>query len=243
MKKINNISTNAPNGINKSSANKQLKKLQMQLFELQNHFYAEGKHGLLIILQGMDTSGKDGTIRHVFSCINPHGCKVKSFKVPTEEEKLYDFLWRIYANLPEKKMIQIFNRSHYKDILFPVVHELLDKKEITERLRVINKFEEHLQNNNTIILKFCLHISRKEQHKRLDSRLTNPEKIWKYNVYDKNEFKKWSDYMDAYQCVYDGCSKHNPWVIIPTDEKWYRNYLMANTIVETLENLKMKYLN
>ncbi len=241
MKNINDISTNAPDGINKSSANKQLKKLQMQLFELQNLFYAEGKHALLIILQGMDTSGKDGTIRHVFSCINPQGCTVKSFKSPTEEEKLHDFLWRIYANLPEKRMMQIFNRSHYEDILFPVVHELLDKKEIAERHAVINKFEEHLQNNNTIILKFYLHISKKEQHKRLESRLTNPEKKWKYNADDKKESKKWSDYMDAYQNVFDGCSKHNPWIIIPADEKWYRNYLVATTIVETLEKLKMKY--
>jgi PPK2 family polyphosphate:nucleotide phosphotransferase len=241
MKSINDISTNVPDGINKESANKQLKKLQMQLFELQNLFYAEGKHALLIILQGMDTSGKDGTIRHVFSCINPQGCKVKSFKSPTEEEKLHDFLWRIYANLPEKRMIQIFNRSHYEDILFPVVHDLLDKKEMVERHAVINKFEEHLQNNNTIILKFYLHISKKEQHKRLELRLTNPEKKWKYNVGDKKEAKKWNDYMDAYQNVLEGCSKHNPWIIIPADEKWYRNYLVATTIVETLEKLKMKY--
>ena len=213
----------------------------MELFELQNLFYAEGKHALLIILQGMDTSGKDGTIRHVFSCINPQGCKVKSFKSPTEEEKLHDFLWRIYANLPEKRMMQIFNRSHYEDILFPVVHDLLDKKEIAVRHAVINKFEEHLQNNNTIILKFYLHISKKEQHKRLDSRLTNPEKKWKNNADDKKESKKWSDYMDAYQNVFDGCSKHNPWIIIPADEKWYRNYLVATTIVETLEQSEMKF--
>jgi PPK2 family polyphosphate:nucleotide phosphotransferase len=241
LKNINNISTDAPDDINKSSANKQLKELQMKLFKLQNIFYAEGKHALLIILQGMDTSGKDGTIRHVFSCINPQGCRVKSFKTPTEEEKLHDFLWRIYANLPEKRMIQIFNRSHYEDILFPVVHELLDKKEISERHAVINKFEEHLQNNNTIVLKFYLHISKKEQQERLEARLKNPEKKWKYNADDKKESKKWSAYMDAYQNVFDGCDKHNPWIIIPADQKWYRNYLVATTIVETLENLKMKY--
>jgi PPK2 family polyphosphate:nucleotide phosphotransferase len=241
LKNINEISTNAPDGINKSSANKQLKKLQTQLFELQNLFYAEGKHSLLIILQGMDTSGKDGTIRHVFSCINPQGCRVKSFKTPTEEEKLHDFLWRIYSELPEKRMMQIFNRSHYEDILFPIVHGLLDKKEVAERHTVINKFEEHLQNNNTIILKFYLHISKKEQLERLETRMKDPEKKWKYNVADKKESKKWSDYMDAYQNVFDGCNKHNPWIVVPADQKWYRNYLVATTLVETLENLKMKY--
>jgi PPK2 family polyphosphate:nucleotide phosphotransferase len=241
MKNINDISTDAPESINKSSANKELKKLQMQLFELQNLFYAEGKHALLIILQGMDASGKDGTIRHVFSCINPQGCNVKSFKTPTEEEKLHDFLWRIYANLPEKRMMQIFNRSHYEDILFPIVHGLLDKKEVAERHTVINKFEEHLQNNNTIILKFYLHISKKEQLERLETRMKDPEKKWKYNVADKKESKKWSDYMDAYQNVFDGCNKHNPWIVVPADQKWYRNYLVATTLVETLENLKMKY--
>ena len=241
MRNINDISTNAPENIKKPDANKDLMKLNKKLFSLQNLFYAEGKHSLLIILQGMDTSGKDGTIRHVFSCINPQGCTVKSFKTPTEEEKLHDFLWRIYANLPEKRMIQIFNRSHYEDILFPVVHGLFDKKEIQERHQVVNKIEEHLQRNNTIILKFYLHISQKEQHKRLEKRLTNPEKKWKYNAGDKREAKKWDDYMDAYQNMLDGCSKHNPWIVVPADEKWYRNYLVANTIVETLENLNMRY--
>ena len=140
-------------------------------------------------------------------------------------------------------MIQIFNRSHYEDILFPVVHELLDKKQIQQRHETINKFEEHLQNSNVIILKFFLHISKKEQNKRLETRLTDPEKKWKYNADDKNEAKKWNDYMDAYQNVLDGCGKHNPWMIVPADQKWYRNYLVATTIVETLENLKMKYPN
>jgi PPK2 family polyphosphate:nucleotide phosphotransferase len=241
LKNINKISTSAPDGIKKSAANKQLIKLHKQLFALQNLFYAEGKHALLIILQGMDTSGKDGTIRHVFSCINPQGCIVKSFKTPTEEEKLHDFLWRIYANLPEKRMIQIFNRSHYEDILFPVVHGLLNKNDVKERHEMINQFEEHLQKDGTIILKFFLHISKEEQHGRLEKRLTNPEKKWKYNAGDKKEAKKWDDYIDAYQNVLDGCEKHNPWIVVPADNKWYRNYLVANTIVETIENLKMKF--
>ena len=241
MKNINALPTRAPDSIKKKNAKAELLKLQHQLAALQNLFYAEGKHALLIILQGMDTSGKDGTIRHVFSCVNPQGCRVKSFKTPTEEEKLHDFLWRIYGNLPEKRMIQIFNRSQYEDILFPVVHGWLDKKEIAERHAVINKIEEHLQNNKTIILKFYLHISKKEQSKRLKVRLTNPEKKWKYNAADKKEAKNWNEYMAAYQEVFDGCHKTNPWHIIPADEKWYRNYLVANTMVEALEKLKMEY--
>jgi PPK2 family polyphosphate:nucleotide phosphotransferase len=241
MKHISNTSTHAPGDIKKSEANKQLKKFRKQLFALQNIFYAEKKHSLLIVLQGMDTAGKDGVIRHVFSCVNPQGCDVKAFKTPTEEEKLHDFLWRIYANLPEKGKFQIFNRSHYEDILFPVVHKLLDKKEIQQRRQVINTFEEHLQNNNTIILKFYLHISQKEQNRRLEERLKDPHKKWKYNVADKKEAEKWDKYMDAYQQVIEGCGKANPWTIIPSDDKWYRNYLIAKTIIQTLENIKMKY--
>lgn len=241
MKNLYDISTDAPDRISKSSANKQIKKLQLKLFELQNLFYAEKKHALLIILQGMDTSGKDGTIRHVFSFINPQGCRVKSYKTPTEEEKLHDFLWRIYPNLPEKGMIQIFNRSHYEDILFPVVHELIGKKEIEERHKIINAFEKHLQHNRTIILKFYLHISEKVQTTRIKERLSDPEKKWKYNANDITEAKKWDTYMKAYQKVLDGCRKYNPWIIVPSDQEWYRNYVVATTIVETLENLKMKY--
>lgn len=163
MKSISDISTKAPDGIKKKEANKDLMKLHRQLFSLQNLFYAEGKHALLIILQGMETSGKDGTIRHVFSCINPQGCRVKPFKTPTEEENRHDFLWRIYPEFPEKGMFQIFNRSYYEEILFPVVHNLIDKKEVAERHKVINEVEEHLQKQGTIILKFFLHISEKEQ--------------------------------------------------------------------------------
>ncbi|MEO7212034.1 MAG: PPK2 family polyphosphate kinase [Mucilaginibacter sp.] len=241
MKNINDISTDAPDDIEKSEANKQLKKMRKDIFSLQNLFYADGKRALLIILQGMDSSGKDGTIRHVFSCINPQGCRVKSFKTPTEEEKSHDFLWRVYANLPEKGMIQIFNRSQYEDILFPVVHELIDKKEIQERHKAINEFEAHLQDSHTVILKFFLHISEKEQRHRINKRLNDPEKQWKYNPSDKKEAKLWDNYIAAYQSMLDGCGKKNPWIIVPADQKWYRNYLVAKTIVETLENLKMNY--
>ncbi len=241
MKKINNISTKAPDNYTKASASTELKHLRKQLYSLQNLFYAEGKYSLLIILQGMDTSGKDGTIRHVFSCVNPQGCNVKSFKSPTAVEQLHEFLWRIYANLPERRMMQIFNRSHYEDVLFPVVHKLIDKKEIQERYNVINTLEEHLQDNNTIILKFYLHLSQKEQKSRLKKRITVPEKRWKYSPEDKKESEKWEQYMHAYQTIFEKCSKACPWVIVPADDKWYRTYLVAKTIVRTLENLKMNY--
>jgi PPK2 family polyphosphate:nucleotide phosphotransferase len=241
MRNIENISTRSPDGIKKKKTKKGLKKLQKQLFALQRLFYAEAKHSLLIILQGMDSSGKDSTIRHAFRGINPQGCRVKSFKTPTEEEKSHDFLWRIYAYLPEKRKIQIFNRSQYEDILYPVVHGLLDKKEINDRQQTINNFEKHLQQSNTIILKFYLHISQKEQTERLEERLCNPEKRWKYNPADKREAKQWDDYMDAYQNVFDGCHESNPWIIVPADQKWYRNHLVIETIVETLKGLNMKF--
>lgn len=138
-------------------------------------------------------------------------------------------------------MIQIFNRSHYEDVLYPVVHKQIDKKETEVRFKTINNLEEHLQRNNTIILKFYLHISHKEQHIRLKERLTIPEKKWKYNVDDRKESKLWKNYMDAYQRVFENCSKETPWIIVPADDKWYRTYVVAKTIVETLQNINMKY--
>ena len=164
MKNISDISTRAPDDIKKKEAKKELKKLNSRIFELQNLFYAEGKHALLIILQGMDTSGKDGTIRHVFSCINPQGCRVKSFKTPTEEEKRHDFLWRVYPEFPEKGMFEIFNRSYYEDILFPVVHDLIDKKEVAERHKLINEVEEHLQKTELSFLSFsCIYLKKSKK--------------------------------------------------------------------------------
>jgi len=241
MKNIKLISTKAPDTINKLEAKKLLKKLYQQFFSLQNLFYAERKHTLLVVFQGIAASGKDSVIRHVFSHINPQGCVVKSFKTPTEEENAHDFLWRINANLPRKGMIQLFNRSHYEDILFPAVHKELNANQIQERITVINQFEEHLQKSGTVILKFYLHISAEEQQSRLEERLTNPEKKWKYNSADKIESKKRDIYLGAYQKIFDGCKKTNPWIIVPSDQKWYRNYIVANTIVKTLQDLKMKY--
>jgi PPK2 family polyphosphate:nucleotide phosphotransferase len=234
-------STKAPASAKKSKLKAQQMDFHKQIFELQHLFFAEQKHALLIILQGMDSSGKDGTIRHVFSCINPQGCRVKSFKTPTLEEQKHDFLWRISANLPEKGMIQIFNRSHYEDIVFPAVHKEIDRKQIAERQDAINDFEHHLQEEGTIILKFYLHILEDEQTLRLKERTTNPSKKWKYSAADGKESKKWKQYMSAYQLMLSGCNKTNPWIVVPSDDKWYRNYVISSSIIETLKNLKMHY--
>jgi PPK2 family polyphosphate:nucleotide phosphotransferase len=241
LKNLIHLPTTAPETILKKEANKQLKALNKKLVALQNLFFAEKKHSLLIVLQGMDASGKDGTIRHVLSGINPQGCNVKSFKSPTEEEKAHDFLWRIVPHFPAKGYIQVFNRSHYEDVLFPVVHKLIDKKEVQERLEMINHLERHLQKNNTIVLKFYLHISQKEQKVRLNKRIKDPLKRWKYNPDDKKEARQWKDYMEAYQHIFEGCQSTNPWFLVPADAKWYRNFFIAKTIVEKLESLKMKY--
>ncbi|MGP8215649.1 MAG: PPK2 family polyphosphate kinase [Bacteroidia bacterium] len=216
-------------------------KLRDKLFELQNVLFAERKHSLLIILQGMDASGKDGTIRHVFSFMNPMGINVTAFKAPTEEEKEHDFLWRVHKHAPAKGMIQIFNRSHYEDILVPTVHGDIDKKLVEKRYDIINSFEQNLHDSGTVILKFFLHISKEEQKKRLKERLTEPTKKWKYDPADKREAEHWDDYMKVYEKIFDKCSPEIPWIIVPADHKWYRSYIIAKEMVKTLKSLDMKY--
>jgi PPK2 family polyphosphate:nucleotide phosphotransferase len=241
MINLSKLSTDPPKGIKKEQAEKQVLKMKEQLFDLQNRLYAEKKHSLLIILQGMDAAGKDGTIRHVFSSIDPQGCNVKSFKKPTEEEAGHDFLWRVHPHTPAKGMISIFNRSHYEDILVPSVHKLLDKKTIKRRYDIINDFEESLRENDTIIIKLFLHLSRKEQKQRMRERLSKPHKKWKYQPDDLKEGKLWDDYMDVYEMILNECSEKIPWNIVPADHRWYRNYFVARKIVETLQGLKMEF--
>ena len=238
---LNKINTDAPKDADKEEMKNDLSILHKKMFFLQHLFYANASKSMLIIFQGMDTSGKDGTIRHVFSCINPLGVNATSFNEPCDKEKVHDFLWRIYQHLPEKGRIQIFNRSHYEDILVPTVHQLIDEKLIERRYDYINSFEQHLEDSGTIILKFYLHISRNEQHKRLEERLTDPLKKWKYKISDKTESKKWDDYIYVYENIINRCSPGIPWQIIPADVKWYRNYQVAKAIVNKLESLKMKY--
>ena len=193
------------------------------------------------MLQGLDASGKDGSVKNVFSGVNPMGCNVKSFKKPTEAELARDFLWRVHYHAPRKGMIQIFNRSHYEDVLVPRVHKWMPMKEIKKRFDYINSFEQLLQSSGTIIFKFYLHISQKEQQERFAERLTVAEKKWKYQDADIQESKHWDSYIEAFEDIFEHCSKEIPWLIVPSDQNWYRNYIIAKTIVERLEKLDMQY--
>lgn len=241
MASLSNEPTKPKDGIDKKEAEDKTLKLKEELFELQNLLYAEHKHSLLIVLQGMDAAGKDGTIRHVFSSVNPMGINVKAFKVPTEEEQSHDFLWRVHPHAPAKGMIQIFNRSHYEEILVPTVHKTLPREKVEMRYDFINSFEKNLVESGTVILKFFLHISREEQAARIKERLTRPHKKWKYDPADKREAANWDAYMEVYEKIFKRCSPEIPWHIVPADHKWYRNYYIAKTMVEMMNSLKMKY--
>jgi PPK2 family polyphosphate:nucleotide phosphotransferase len=241
MIKLSKEDTKADTKFDKKETEKETEKLKEQIFEMQNLLYAEKKHSLLVILQGSDASGKDGTVRHVFSAMNPMGVTVKAFKAPTEEEMEHDFLWRVHQHVPAKGMIQIFNRSHYEDILVPSVHKTLDKELIEKRYDRINNFEQGLVESGTVILKFFLHISREEQDERIKERLTDPKKKWKYDPADKREMHNWDGYMEIYEKIFEKCSPKLPWIIVPADHKWYRNYIVAKEMVNTLKSLKMKY--
>lgn len=233
--------TRSPEHITKDSIAGELKAIQSQLFELQNLFYANQDRSLLIILQGLDAAGKDSTIKHVFSCVNPMGCNVKSFQKPTAEERRHGFLWRIYPHLPAKGMIQIFNRSHYEDILVPTVHGTLAEHEIEPRYDYINAFEEHLERNGTIILKFFLNISEAARDKKLARRRSDPRRKWKYDSADDTERKNRSAYLEVYSRLFEECSPAIPWHLVPADQKWFRNYLIAQTVVNRLKALDMEY--
>lgn len=233
--------TRAPDSVSREEIAAKLKNSQSRLFELQNLFYANQERSLLIILQGLDAAGKDSTIKHVFSCVNPMGCNVKSFKKPTEEERKHGFLWRIYQHLPAKGMIQIFNRSHYEDILVPTVHGTLSKEEVDPRYDYINAFEDHLRRNGTIILKFFLNVSEKARDKKLARRLSDPNRRWKYDQADETERKNRDAYLEVYERIFVECSPEIPWQVIPADQKWFRNYVIAQTVVDQLEALDMQY--
>jgi PPK2 family polyphosphate:nucleotide phosphotransferase len=219
-----------------------LEQHRAQFFQFQELMYAEGKHALLVVLQGLDAAGKDGTIRHIFTGVNPQGCQVTSFKQPTEEELRHDFLWRVHRVTPARGMIGIFNRSHYEDVLVVRVHGNLSKSEIKQRFEAINNFERELAENGTTILKFYLHISKDEQRKRLQARLDHPQKYWKVNPEDLKERQYWDDYVEAFEDVFRHCSKkHAPWYIIPANKKWYRNVAISQILIEAVKGLKMKY--
>jgi len=226
----------------KGEGKDQLKELTEELETLQEMLYAENKQKVLVVLQGMDTSGKDGTIRHVFEGVNPQGVRVTSFKVPTEKELSRDYLWRVHKNVPGKGEIMIFNRSHYEDVLVVRVHELVPPEVWKRRYDQINAFEKMLCEEGVTIRKFFLHISKKEQKERLLDRLNEPHKQWKFRLGDVKERARWGDYTKAYEDVLSHTSTEwAPWYIIPADKKWYRNLVVGTILVKTLKSFNIQY--
>jgi PPK2 family polyphosphate:nucleotide phosphotransferase len=219
-----------------------VKKHRSKLFNLQERLFAEQKRSVLLVLQGMDTSGKDGTITHVIGHLNPQGVLITTFKAPTPEEKRHGFLWRIRKRLPAKGQVGIFNRSHYEDVLIARVHDLAKPDVIERRYEVINRFEKELVRSGTKVLKFCLHISYNEQRERLLERLKDPDKRWKFHETDIDERSYWDDYMSAYSIAITQCSTQwAPWYVVPADDKDYRNWAISRILMETLEEMDPKY--
>ncbi len=213
-----------------------------RLTDLQNIFYADGRHSLLIVLQGRDAAGKDGVVRTVIGAFNPAGVRVQSFKVPTALEMAHDYLWRIHQAAPEKGMVGVFNRSHYEDVLVVRVHDIVPKPVWSKRYKQINDFEQMLTENGTVILKFFLHVSRDEQKTRLIDRVNDETKNWKFNAGDLQERDLWDKYSEAYRDVLKKTStKCAPWYLVPADSNKARNYLIAKRIVKTLEGLNLQY--
>lgn len=226
----------------KAETKAELKRNGERLRELQDVLWAEGKHALLIVLQAMDAGGKDGTIKQVMRGVNPQGCHVTSFKVPTEEELDHDYLWRVHRATPRRGYIGIFNRSHYEDVLVVRVHGLVPETVWQQRYEQINQFERLLADTGTTILKFFLHISKEEQKERFEARLKDPRKNWKFSMGDVKERGYWDDYTRAYEDALNRCSTPwAPWHVIPADHKWYRNLAISQIIIQTLESLDMHY--
>lgn len=226
----------------KRRAETELTHLRSELDRLQELFYADARRGLLVVLQGMDTSGKDGTIRHVFEGVNPQGVRVSSFKVPTPPEKAHDFLWRIHEQTPGKGEIVIFNRSQYEDVLAARVHHLVPRKVWSKRYRAINEFERELVEEGVTILKFFLHLSRGEQRERLEERRKDPSKRWKLNLADLEERPFWSRYTQSYEeMLRRTTTAWAPWYIVPSDHRWFRNLVVSSVLVETLRSMDLHY--
>lgn len=239
--KLNDIDTRAPEDMDKDETKAKFADILKELDELQNLLYAESKHSLLVVLQGMDASGKDGVIRNVFSSMNPQGVNVISYKAPTAEELSHDFLWRIHSKTPAKGMVHIFNRSHYEDILITRVHKWCTDEMAVKRMKAINDFEQLLvEHNNTQILKFYLHVSAEEQLERLQERIKDKTKQWKYNEKDFAEAALRHDYFKMYEDCFENCNAV-PWTIVPADQNWYKEYVIASTLKQALKALDMQY--
>jgi len=240
--KLSKTAADDTHGVSKTGAQKGLGGHIGKLAALHDLLYAEHKRSLLIVLQGMDAAGKDGTIKHVMSGVNPQGCRVTSFKQPSPIELEHDFLWRIHAAVPGKGEIGIFNRSQYEDVLIARVHGLVPRAVWKKRYGAINAFEKLLTENNVQILKFFLHMSAEEQEKRFMARLNDPRKNWKASAADFTERKFWKAYQEAYEDAIARCSTdYAPWYVIPSDHKWFRNYAVGEVVIRTLESFKMRY--
>ena len=240
MIEINTLSTLPPENLEKGEIEDKTKEIVKKIGELSRKFEADGSNSFLIILQGMDGSGKDGTARVVFQDVSPNVIYTYSFKKPTPEEFAHDFLWRVHKEVPPKGKMKIFNRSHYEDVLIQRVHKWIDEKKVEERFTSINDFEQLLKtDNNTTILKFFLHLSKEKQHEKLQERIDDPEKAWKHNPDDWKESELWNEYMLAYQDVIN--NSVIPWIIVPSEKQWFRNYFVAKKVLEALESMNLKY--
>jgi len=229
-------------GYTKDGATAELQKGLDRLTDLQDRLWAESKHPVLVVLQGIDASGKDGSIRHVVGAFNPMGCTVTSYKVPTPIELAHDYLWRIHQRTPGKGEIAVFNRSHYEDVLVVRVHDIVPKAVWSRRFDQINAFEDFLTSSGTTIVKFFLWIDRDEQKARFQARLDDPTKNWKFRLGDLEERKRWDDYVAAYEDVLARCSTADaPWYVIPANRKWFRNLAVADILADTIEALKPAY--
>ncbi|MGJ4752597.1 PPK2 family polyphosphate kinase [Leptospira kmetyi] len=236
--RLKDIDTLPPKDKDKEEILQKTEEYVRDLSSLQEKLYAQKKNSVLILLQGVDTAGKDGTIKHVFGGINPQGCCVKSWTKPNSEEIQFDFLWRIHKYVPPKGMIYIHNRSHYEDVLMPKILGNLSDKRLEERMESIRDFEKHLERENeTRIIKFFLHISKEEQQERIKERLSDPDKNWKYDPSDQTTQDRWDDYQAAYEMIFKYKDQEKEWNLIPSDKKWFRNYQVAKILCKELENL------
>ena len=240
--RLADLDPGATHGFDKASAEPVVERKMTELASLQDRLWAESKHSVLVVLQGIDAAGKDGTINKVMEAFNPQGCVVSSFKVPTAEELGHDFLWRIHMRTPRKGEIGIFNRSHYEDVLVVRVHKLAPKSVWSRRYDEINDFERTLTAGGTTIVKFFLSIDRDEQRARFQARLDDPSKRWKFRLGDLEERKRWDDYVAAFEDMLERCSTDDaPWYVIPSNRKWFRNLAVAEILADTIDDLKPRY--
>jgi PPK2 family polyphosphate:nucleotide phosphotransferase len=240
MIKLSEIPTKPPADLDRAKADKETKKRAKRIAELQEALHAQKKYSVLVVLQGMDGSGKDGAVRKVFGYCHHGGVNVYAFRKPTQEEFAHDFLWRVHKLAPRKGKIHIFNRSHYEDILIQRVHGWIDEERVEKRMAAINAFEDLLQfDNDTLVLKFYLHISHEQQELELRERIDEPEKHWKHNDGDWKEREHWDKYRDCYEYAIN--NSKIPWHIVPVDSRWYRNYVMTQIVLDELEKLDIEY--